>query len=396
MKIWLRKILRVYRDPNLVRSHPKYMATRDRSFWYFTYPLIWVYTLYRLRARLRPRGDEGLNNDNSQAKLYGCMFYTPRHESEGMGGQVIKWASVYQFAKHLGLKFVHYGITKSVHSPEVDWERVLGLGIGESEEVSNSIRQKYQLIYGIPPLIEGADGVVRAFGNPIDLKSLRKTISFFESKNTAFHLGNTSSSYYVTKIGRVLSDKILHSLPVYAKGERPKKLVVAVHVRRGDVTQLARHNSQEKANRWLSADYYKRILQELSSLLDPHQMICNIFTDDPELAFDDFIPTNINYKVCPNRLQDNESVRDFAGIIFADVIVMGASSYSYVAAIVSESIVIARHPWVHDIPSTGRWIRASREGEIDLADARRKLAQHIESKTHLKSTTIHSSGISAQ
>ena len=58
---------------------------------------------------------------------------------------------------------------------------------------------------------------------------------------------------------------------------------------------------------------------------------------------------------------------DFALLAGARVIVAAPSSFSFLAALASRGVAMARYPWWHHVPADGRWVRLDAEGSFEGA-----------------------------
>jgi hypothetical protein len=124
---------------------------------------------------------------------------------------------------------------------------------------------------------------------------------------------------------------------------------IAIHARRGDI------GPQSHPDRWIGLAYYQRLIAEIRTVTALAQMPIRLFTSGDAADLRDLEAIGVSISDAGERDQD------FIQIAAARVIVAAPSSFGFLAALVSRAPVIARVPWWHRIPNTGRWL-AYQEG----------------------------------
>jgi len=76
---------------------------------------------------------------------------------------------------------------------------------------------------------------------------------------------------------------------------------------------------------------------------------------------------------------DMDPIWSMQELIEADILIMAKSSFSYVAALISEGIKIYDPPCL-DYPPLSSWLILDPNGEFDCAAFERQLLRHIESR----------------
>lgn len=131
----------------------------------------------------------------------------------------------------------------------------------------------------------------------------------------------------------------------------------AVHIRRswfeGDISE------QSHGNRWVSTDWYVDLLRNIRSLPDFESIPIRIYSLGEESSFAD-LSALPNVELWLNGDRDS----DLVGLAGARLLVAAPSSFSFSAALISRGIVMAKHPWWHNVPDAGRWIRVSSTGDF--------------------------------
>jgi hypothetical protein len=142
---------------------------------------------------------------------------------------------------------------------------------------------------------------------------------------------------------------MMKSIPL--KFYSPNDFNIAVHVRRGDVSQV--HNN----NRYASTEQVMDIINNLRRIYQ--QGIIYIFTEITEEnknEFDSILCDNIILKA-------NEDVIDTLNhLINADVLVLGKSSFSYLAGLYNPNIVYNVNFWHTPMPN---WINVDNIAKVE-------------------------------
>ena len=143
---------------------------------------------------------------------------------------------------------------------------------------------------------------------------------------------------------------------------------VAIHIRRPslhpnidipshldghDVKHMNIYQLPNVSERFTSYDYFIEIIKEIKS---NHSLTS--YSAGKPLKFHIFSEGNSNdfdiFKDDSVELRLNENIKDtFTNLVYADILVTSASSFSYTAALLSDGIIYAKHFW-HTNPS--HWI----------------------------------------
>lgn len=135
---------------------------------------------------------------------------------------------------------------------------------------------------------------------------------------------------------------------------------IAIHARRGDI------GPDTHPDRWLDATYYERLLGYLRRNPRLAQMPVRLYTSG------DVADLRVLERVGVQMHDSGDRDHDLVAIAAARLIVAAPSSFGFVAALASRAPVIARVPWWHHVPDTGRWFAYDPRVGIDanrLTDA---------------------------
>lgn len=164
------------------------------------------------------------------------------------------------------------------------------------------------------------------------------------------------------------SSALRRAVELGALGERLraaslKDPYIAVHVRRGDVT------ASTHPDRWVAVDWHASVISHLRSLDSPvGSLPIKVFALGEARDFSDLeaIP---GVQLRLNGDRDS----DFIELCAAKVLVVAPSSFSFSAGMVGQGVILARHPWWHEVPGSGRWVRVDGEGYFAPAEFDRAL-----------------------
>lgn len=131
---------------------------------------------------------------------------------------------------------------------------------------------------------------------------------------------------------------------------------IAVHARRGDI------GPGTHPDRWLDVPFYEKLISDIRSIRQLERLPIRLYTsgDAADLRELERLGVQIN--------DSGDRDHDFVAIASARLIVAAPSSFGFFAALVSRAPVIARVPWWHRVPDSGRWF--AYEPSIGLDTAR--------------------------
>lgn len=301
---------------------------------YFLYPCAWPLL----------RSDRPRTLSVSSKKI----FLIPQlNHLAGVGHQAAKWMAAFSLAKRYGLTFVHSPFNGG-------WEDLLGFGDSELREKDLPRNTRKWTV----PYFSGED----AFDSNHDLKKIIYSLS-----NANPHLLRLELDQGLVDFSDsidTISGRFHLKHPELACAlNRERKIKIALHVRRGDIIGLKEKRQDTKYIRFLPEEYYSTIMQRLSNELAGLSYEFHIFTDGKA---DDFEILRHHSRVI---WHDNETAHaTFLQLVAADILVMGRSGFSFLAAMISRGVKIVSVPWWHKIPDYGNWIQIDIEGGKFICD----------------------------
>jgi len=253
---------------------------------------------------------------------------------EGAGSQIRLTMCAINFARAFGFTYEHTPFSEIAHAEQPialwarAWEDEFNLGDGEiaaSGPGDNVL--DFARMYS---------GIASRFG-------YRETFELFNESAPSFR-----AKYFRNKIRR-----------------KSSTLMIAVHVRRGDVA------SKENRGRWAEWDQVLNSVTQLKHALEQRALSykIRIFSDGGASEFDG--AEALGCELCVKR----DALWTMRAMIEADVLVMGRGYFSYVAAIVSEGIKLF-DPWGH-IPPLDGWIVRDANGHFSGSAFGRALDKKI-------------------
>lgn len=272
------------------------------------------------------------------------------HQFCGIGHSHAEWHTAYQWASLLGLEFVHIPL-------KGDWDRFFGL---------TNLIQYEQVIRELKPTIIRVPYATGWSAGKEVFTEIQKFIDSIRSdKDMLFVLADGQNAY----------DHITHAAHFqklfYEKGDwraLPKhrvagKLNVAVHLRRGDVAQMAADKSSNWEARYVPEEWFMMVMDAIQELVPNQSPVFNIYSQGKT---EDFPLVAARKDTCFHL--DASEEETLLNMAKADILVMSPSGFSYLAAMMSEGIKIARYPWWHHIPDTKGWIRVEKDEPIQLGE----------------------------
>lgn len=295
----------------------------------------------------------------------GSSYITCTGKIDGIGAQVQAVLSTILFAREFGLIYVHTPFKEIEHNADKQdaarkWESFLGLGQGE---VSIDTLRLEQL------------NVVRV-DSPRKIRNRKNTLYIIHH---CHEFADEFPNCYLKLKKQILQKHKSAQRNSCKLHQQVGRINIALHIRRGDV-------SAASADRFTDNRYYHKILTELRSVLDSLRLNSSIHLYsqgevEDFLEFDEF---NLYYHLdeCP--------FETFHNLIEADVLVMSKSSFSYSAALLSNSIKLYQPFWHKPLKN---WIVVDRNSDgqtsFDKLQLRRQLVQYQRSNYHTNLKVIH-------
>ncbi|MDI1287271.1 MAG: hypothetical protein PSV46_22995 [Reyranella sp.] len=259
-------------------------------------------------------------------------------EREGAGSQAFMVMSALNFARALGCTYVHTPFVAIDHAdrplPEwiAAWEALFNFGVGER-------------------LAAGCGGDVVNFG-PSTFVSL---LAPFLPPGTSNDPENDPIPLLDATVHRELQRKYRSNKQPLSRG---RKFAVCVHVRR-----FNRHDNHN--DYFMPGARMARTLGAIEALLQAHRLehTIRIFSQGPVSEFPEFVRPGVELVL------DADPVSSLQEMIAADILVTSQGSFSYMAAVLCEGIVVCEP----SMPPQDGWIACADDGAFDIAVLGRRL-----------------------
>jgi len=272
-------------------------------------------------------------------------YVTCTGKVDGAGAQAQALVSVMLFARAVGAQYVHTPFAVIDHNPDpasdwaAQWERFFNFG--QSEVPAATVHR-----LGIP--------------------SVKVTSPFQVTRPDVLYLiphcyetWGLSSAHLPRLLGelrtRFLNDKADAAVP-------SQTLRIAMHVRRGDVAP-----DGPNARRFTCTDIVNRTYEHLIAVLDrlgrPYHV--TLYSQGDPAQFQDLQDRGVAVA------NDLDPFHTFEQLVLADVLITAKSSFSYLAALLSQGNVLYEPFWHSPLPT---WLMLDEDGHFDSPALLRRLA----------------------
>lgn len=329
-------------------------------FWHKLHPGRWSLYLFAAYRHYKLIGEIPDNEIQTQ-HLY--LTQEP-NRGAGIGHQLSNWNSGYHYAKMFGINYAYSTFSNQA------WDSFLGFGEGEvtARELLKRGYKKRWLPYFDERSTE-------------EVEMIRNIIRSYSGKKVVFY--TELDQFYINQyeIMDDIRDKFDHASA--RQGEKliykPECLNIAVHIRRGDIVIGQENQDPSLTKRWLTTQYYARILTDMVKLMQEQDKSYQIYLfsqgkeeDFPELKN---IPNLVYCLDMPPR-------ESFLHMVRADILVTSKSSFSYKPALLSKGIRICPKNFWHGYPNAKEWILVEEDEGLtkQQLDQLCELLQEIEEK----------------
>lgn len=254
------------------------------------------------------------------------LYLTYNVKTDGLGGQYQRIISIIALAKKYGVEYLHNPITEMEHLPSHSYLKT----IEEYFQIKNHFKQTtdftYDQIMEIDQVSEELILAYKCIENKVFLIKIGYPSKILDANPNLFNV--------VMPQLRGIKQNLL--LPYYSS----EKTNIAVHIRRGDI------HYTEKNIRYTPVEYFENIIQNIRSRI-PNTNIC-IFTEITDENRDEFKRFE-----CLDNVQivaDEDILLTFEHLVRADILVMCRSSFSYIAGLYNENMVIYMNFWHSPLP----------------------------------------------
>tara|TARA_R110002126_G_scaffold286935_3_gene439238 strand:- start:14535 stop:15539 length:1005 start_codon:yes stop_codon:yes gene_type:complete len=308
--------------------------SRKRSWYLWIFKSYWNYRFFK-------------NNKTSDTQNY--ITAIPNFYA-GIGHQLANWNAGYWFSKQFELKYAHIPFSTK------KWEEFLGFGENEMSFEELTRRMNYKTVR--LPLFDETDaekvliikGILNSYGSQNILFVLAQDQFYFEQ----FGVKEFIKNKFVNAASRQYDDLKYKS----------DNFNIAIHVRRTVIidSKVIFEDEEVRKKRWLSNDYYERVLlRVLENLQSKKTIVIHIFSTAKADEFLEF--SKYGEVVFCNDFNEYES---FLHLVKADLLITSKSSFSYKPALISDGIKVCPENFWHGYPKDKDWILADNEGNFDV------------------------------
>lgn len=326
---------------------PVRRLVRQDVLWQWLYPVWWRYSWHKLTGgQLSPTIPHGPNR-------YITIVPGPDGGTAGIGDQMSKWNTALTLALKYNLKLAHHPFVRWWH--ESGWDEFLGFGAGERSYIDVMADPSLRQVW-LPPL----DLKVKRRGRERFVMTSITTL--YPQDRVVFHLGDGTNIYDHSSTGGWLRRKYWQARKTDPRPRpgTPGFVIIALHIRRGDLVEMKRSNTKVWQQRWLDTGYFVNIVKHVQEVLGERPSEIHVYSEGSETNFPEFAGWNgIVWHLNENLKQT------WHGFVTADVLITSPSSLSYHAGFLGEGVKIAVYPWWHYIPDGPDWVRSSRKGGLD-------------------------------
>ncbi len=276
-------------------------------------------------------------------------FYVARpNPGAGIGHQMANWIAGYWFAKQFGLSFAHIPFSNQ------KWDDFLGFSQDEIT-VAELLNKGYKKV-SLPLFDENNE-------TEVDLQ--KKIIASYANQKVVFVA--EQDQFYKDQFGVIdaitnkfnsaparLNDTIIYDKDCFN---------IAVHVRRTVIidNKVILEDEAARAMRWLSNDYYEKVLKQVVENLNVTKPISiYIFSTGKAEEFAEFSKYG-DVHFC----SDMDEYASFLHLIRADLLITSKSSFSYKPALLSNGIKVCPRNFWHSYPESKDWILVENDGSFN-------------------------------
>lgn len=312
-------------------------------FWHKLHPGRWSLFLYPAYWRYRL-----MSNKQEDVLEQDCVYLTQEpNRGAGIGHQMGNWNAGYWYAQRFGVKYAYSPFSNP------SWDAFLGFGENEVT-VKELLSQGYKK-RKLPYFNEKSEKDMKMIQGIIDAYRNQKVVFFLELDQ--FYEAQYGAMEHISKKFYEASARKQEQL-IYDE----KCCNIAVHIRRGDIVVGQKTLDPQLTQRWLTTEYYAKLLKDLISVIpqnQPYQIYLfsqGIPQDFPELKD---IP-NLTY------CMDMPAKESFLHMVKADILVTSKSSFSYKPALLAKGIRICPTDFWHGYPKNECWIMVDEQQGMNI------------------------------
>lgn len=223
---------------------------------------------------------------------------------DGFGSQLLSRIAAIFYANYHNLNYIHFPIKKIILEDNPSKSRD-----NELEEVNLLLKK----------IIKNLD--VKSINEIVD----NPKIDIYDRLHFYHQINSNPEQYFTKKLLLKFKNSYTQDIPEYYKN---KKLNIAIHIRRGDDI------SSDNFHRYVNSDIYDVIVEKLLKKFD--DAIIHIFSwNNPDLTIKS---DRIIYHITSDG--GKEFLSDFNGLVQADILLIGSSTFSISAGFFNKNLVL--------------------------------------------------------
>lgn len=313
-------------------------------FWHRLHPGRWSLYLFSSYRHYKLHGKKK-NIEELPESIENLYLTQMPNPGAGIGHQMGNWNAGYWYAKLFGVEYAYSSFS------DPSWDSFLGFGEGEIS-AEQLLKKGYKKRI-LPYFDEKSQK---------DVQLIREIIQSYGGKKIVFFTG--LDQFYEKQFGVMeeIRNKFNNAkarkeeVSIYEKN----CLNIAVHIRRGDIVIGQENQDPSLTKRWLTTEYYARILKDIVKELEKgYSYKIYLFSQGTEQDFPELkdIPNLVYCLDMPPR-------ESFLHMVRADVLITSKSSFSYKPALLSDGIRICPANFWHGYPEGKEWILVDEENGL--------------------------------
>lgn len=285
----------------------------------------------------------------AEGRLGPTVGITCRGKTDGAGAQAAAAIAAMAIARFAGCRYRHTPFARMSHAegaPEDwagQWETFLNLGDGEIPVSPDAELVALHAAIEHPEAYAGRPIVVfeHWFGLPRKIGPIREALR-----------EDLRAKYWRSPKAAIASHLA------------PPGFTAAIHLRRGDVS-ATRH-----AGRYVKDEVALRQIARLKKAIASfgRTLTINLYSEGTAADFRDFAAAGCNLHI------SGDAFETFHNMVTADILMIAPSSFSHLAALLSDGLVLDHQ--AHSSPFSG-WLRRQRDGDISIKRLRRGLLDQV-------------------
>jgi len=295
-----------------------------------------------------------------------AVTYANDRMQDGAGAQLQRIYGIYALSRELGIPYVHTPLE------EIGYHGLMAL---QDNAPSSDLLPECNRVFDIPSDIELPEAMVVHEMQDADIGAI-EALRDAAGDDPSFHLVRICLPYPLTEHDPETYRHVKAISPFPYR--RSKVFRLAIHVRRGEQIAL-------KSGRMLPNEYYISCALKFQDVLRRLDIpfVCELYTEVATKTFqvtprhhgiDERISANMTYEpglsrveefdVLPNveRFINTDPIETLGRMATADALIMSRSSFSFVAAILSEQCIVIYHPFWHN--AMNEWLVSGADGAL--------------------------------